>query len=315
MTLSTSRFSLFAVVSILATAVLLSGCNKNAKSDGNSSPVIAEVNGEKLHRSQFDGYVNQESEFLDHDADGKVRSRLLDRLIKEKLIQQEATRLGLEMSGKSDPEKQKVAAKVASNATETATAATNSETGVLRDLVEKYQRQIVLKDVSVTTEEVEQYYQQNKFRFERKGGYYLSDIRVADRTQAETIYRQLTKLNGDFAQVAKEVSLSPTAAQGGFHYYEEGQLPSVFEDVVHKLNPGQISTIVTTEYGFHIFRLERKAEPLTTDDAKKQIKQDLIASKSQSLLDEDAKRLRASAKVKLYPGELNFSYTGEFNQK
>src|SRR5882724_809422 len=314
MTLSVSRFSL-SIVGMLVGTLLLSACNKIPKSDGNSSPVIAEVNGERLHRDQFENYVHQESEFLDHDADGKVRSRLLDRLIREKLIQQEATRLGLQTPTRSEPEKQKLAAKVSGGATESATAATNTEVVALRDLVEDYQRRIVLKDVSITDDEIEQYYQQNKSRFERKGGYYLSDIRVADRTQAETIYRQLTKLNGDFAKVAKEISLSPTAAQGGFHYYEEGQLPSVFEEVVHKLNPGQISTIVTTEYGFHIFRLERKAEPLTIDDAKKQIRQDLIASKSQSLLEEDSKRLRASAKVKLYPGELNFSYTGEFNQK
>ena len=315
MTLSLSRFSLVPIIGIVICAIFFSGCAGKTKSDGNSSPVIAEVNGEKLHRNLFDAYVNQESEFLEHDAEGKVRSRLLDRLIKEKLIQQEATRLGLQTTAKSAPEKEKLAAKISSGTTGPPEAATNLEVAALRGLVEDYQRRVVLKDVSVTPEEVDLYYQQNKFRFERKGGYYLSDIRVADRTQAETIYRQLTKLNGDFAQVAKEVSLSPTAAQGGFHYYEEGQLPSVFEEAVHKLNPGQISTIVTTEYGYHIFRLERKAEPLTIDDAKKQIKQDLIASKSQSLLDDDSKRLRGNAKVKFYPEGLNFSYTGEFNQK
>src|SRR5258708_402321 len=96
MSFSIPRISLSAFVVILAGTILLSGCNKIAKSDGNSSPVIAEVNGERLHRNQFDSYVNQESEFLDHDAEGKVRSRLLDRLIREKLIQQEATRLGLQ---------------------------------------------------------------------------------------------------------------------------------------------------------------------------------------------------------------------------
>src|SRR5882724_11325873 len=231
MTLSITKFRLFAIAAALAGAISISGCREQAKSDGNPSPVIAEVNGERLHRNQFDGYVNQESEFLDHDADGKVRSRLLDRLIREKLIQQEATRLGLQTPTRSEPEKQKLAAKVSGGTTESANAATNTEVIALRDLVEDYQRRMVLKDVSIRDDEIEQYYQQNKSRFERKGGYYLSDIRVADRTQAETIFRQLTKLNGDFAQVAKEVSLSPTAAQGGFHYYEEGQLPSIFEEV------------------------------------------------------------------------------------
>ena len=315
MTLSISRFSLFAILGTVVFAILFSGCGKKTRPDGNPSPVIAEVNGENLHRNQFDGYVNQESEFLDHDADGKVHSRLLDRLIREKLIQQEATRIGLQTTARLASEKDKVVEKVSSGTTESPAAATNIDIATLRDVVEDYQRRVVLKDVTVTTEEVELYYQQNKSRFERKAGYYLSDIRVADRTQAETVYRQVTKLNGDFAQIAKEVSLSPTAAQGGFHYYEDGQLPAVFEEVVHKLNPGQISTIVTTEYGYHIFRLERKAEPLSIDDAKRQIRQDLIASKSQLLLDEDSKRLRANAKVKLYPDGLNFSYTGEFNQK
>src|SRR5882724_12116540 len=127
MTLSISRFSLSAFVGMLVGTLLLSACNKIPKSDGNSSPVIAEVNGERLHRNQFENYVHQESEFLDHDAEGKVRSRLLDRLIREKLIQQEATRLGLQAPARSEPEKQKLAAKVSSGATESATTATNTE--------------------------------------------------------------------------------------------------------------------------------------------------------------------------------------------
>src|SRR5689334_1836333 len=105
MTLSLSRFSLVSIIGIVIFAIFFSGCAGKTKSDGNSSPVIAEVNGEKLHRNLFDAYVNQESEFLEHDAEGKVRSRLLDRLIKEKLIQQEATRLGLQTTAKSAPEK------------------------------------------------------------------------------------------------------------------------------------------------------------------------------------------------------------------
>ena len=214
------------------------------RSDGNPSPVIAELNGELLHRNQFDGYVSQEREFLDGDTSGKVRSRLLDRLIREKLIQQEVKNIGLQI-----PAVSKAGAAVTSN-----------EVQELSNIVENYQLQVVLKDVSVSGDEIESYFQQNQVRFSRQGGFYLSDIRVADRAQAETLYRQLTKLNGDFAQLAKEFSSSPTAADGGLRYYEDGQLPPVFDEVVHHLNPGQVSTIVTTEYGFHIFRLERRAE-------------------------------------------------------
>ncbi|HZS47729.1 MAG TPA: peptidyl-prolyl cis-trans isomerase [Blastocatellia bacterium] len=263
-----------------------------------------------MHKNQFDHYLAQEKEFLDDDPEGKVHSRLLDQLIRERLVLQEAKRLGISAAPNGSPETEP-----ASAVSDVVEPLPNDDLLKTRVIVDSYQHQMVLKDVSASAEEIASYYQQNQVRFARRSGYYLRDIRVADRAQAENIFRQISKLNGDFAQLAKEFSLSPTAADGGLRYYEDGQLPPVFEEVVQKLSPGQVSTIVPTEYGFHIFKLERRAEPLTLDQSRDQIKQELIASKSQALLDADSKRLQAKAKVKLYTNVLDFRYTGDFGRK
>jgi parvulin-like peptidyl-prolyl isomerase len=266
------------------------------------------VNDELLHRNQFDSYIVQEKDFLADDPDGKVHSRLLDQLIREKLILQEARQMGI--SDAIQP-----VSNNASPVSDVVEPLPNDELLKARIMIENYERQVVLKEVSVSQAEIADYYQRNQVRFARRSGYYLRDIRVADRTQAETIFRQLSKLNGDFAQLAKQYSVSATAADGGLRYYEDGQLPPVLEEVVQKLKPGEVSTIVTTEYGFNIFKLEKRAEPLTLEEAQDQIKQELTASKSQALLEADSKRLQAKAKVKLYTNALDFSYTGDFGRK
>ena len=312
--LRATRIRLVLIAGLTLSSGLAAGCQHQTKAGDGSSPVIAEVNGEPVRLDEFRGFTKRLADFLAEDAEGKVRSQLLDELIRERVTLQEARRQGLGATA------EQVAARAADGSRSSVASPGGPAVPAApelksEDLLLKYQREVVLKDLTVRPEEVEAFYQQNRVRFQRRNGYYLRDIRVAERTQAEAIHRRLTGSHADFAQLAREQSLSPTAAQGGLRYYEGGQMPPVFEKVVRKLGPGQVSTVVPTEYGYMIFRLEGRAEPLTLEQAREQIKREMLSAKSQSLLAADMRRLLGAARVSIFPGELDFRYTGNFTRK
>ena len=75
--------------------------------------------------------------------------------------------------------------------------------------------------------------------------------------------RELAVTGTDFAQLATEHSEDPgTAARGGdLGFFGRGQMIDTFEAAVFALEPGQVSELVETPYGFHIIKLEERQLP------------------------------------------------------
>jgi len=66
----------------------------------------------------------------------------------------------------------------------------------------------------------------------------------------------------DFAAVAGEVSEDPgSKSRGGdLGFFGRGQMVPAFEEVAFALEPGELSDIVRTDYGFHLIRTEERQE-------------------------------------------------------
>ncbi|HEY5999898.1 MAG TPA: peptidylprolyl isomerase [bacterium] len=80
-----------------------------------------------------------------------------------------------------------------------------------------------------------------------------SQILVRDRDAALQARRRILA-GAAFADVARQVSLSPDAAQGGdLGWFARGQMPPEFDEVAFTLPRGQLSDVVETPYGFHLF--------------------------------------------------------------
>ena len=71
--------------------------------------------------------------------------------------------------------------------------------------------------------------------------------------------------------------------------------------------------MVKSNYGFHIFKLEQRAEPLTLDKARKEIEETLLEEKKQAVIDDFNKRVIAEAKIKIHRDKLGFNYAGNLN--
>jgi len=118
----------------------------------------------------------------------------------------------------------------------------------------------------------------------------------AAKEKIEAIIVRLKK-GEDFAKVASEVTEDPSGkANGGdLGYFTKEQMVPEFSDVAFKLDKGQISDPVKTQFGWHVIKVEdKRVKPVPTfDEVKPQIEQ-FVTRKAQAQLVEN---LRKTAKI------------------
>jgi peptidyl-prolyl cis-trans isomerase D len=138
----------------------------------------------------------------------------------------------------------------------------------------------------VNSQQVEQYYQAHQKDFqvpeEVKVRHILIKVATgadpktdaAAKQKAEDLLRQI-KAGGDFAALAKANSDDPgSKEQGGeLGMIQRGVTVPAFEKAAFDLQPGQISDVVKTQFGYHILQVEEKqtAHLKPLDEVKAQI--------------------------------------------
>ena len=300
----------FVLVSILVIAGLCGGC----RGSGDHTPVIATLNEHDIHRDEFEQFLaSKMADIGVADVSDTIRSEMLDEYLKRRLVLEEAARMGLsvtsaeiDQSAQDNPQMKP----------SVATAATREE--MARDLlVEKFYRQIALRDVRVSPEEVQQYIEKNQARLTDRPGFLLREIRVQSREEADRLHREVTEGRRDFASVARLHSDAPNAEQNGLTRYDEGQLPDLLEKAVQQLQPGDVSPVIESSYGFHMFKLEQRIQPHAPDerrsqldDRRAQLTEELIARKNQQAVDKAIDLLISQAKIEIARSALGFPYSG-----
>lgn len=125
----------------------------------------------------------------------------------------------------------------------------------------------------------------------------------ASKAAEDKIKAIITRLKKgeDFSKVAGEVTEDPSGkANGGdLGYFTKEQMVPEFAEVAFKLDKGQISDPVKTQFGWHVIKVEdkRTKAPPKFEDVKPQIEQ-YVQRKAQADL---VTKLRANAKIeKMY---------------
>ena len=127
------------------------------------------------------------------------------------------------------------------------------------------------KAVSVSDAEIDAYFQANRKSFDRPGRAVVSVVRVsrtvspadsaAVRSRAAELRADIVSGKRKFEDAARELSTdSVSAADGGsLGMSEKGRFVKEFEEAARKLKPGEISPPVTTQFGIHVIRLDKRS--------------------------------------------------------
>jgi peptidyl-prolyl cis-trans isomerase SurA len=281
----------------LILAVLL--CAASARAELKER-IAAIVNGQPILLSDVEERVGPElARVMQQPAStqrDKERSDLLKRgleeLVDEKLIESEATTLGLSVS---EEELQRALEQLARQQ--------NMEVSDFRQALEQQgipwdaardavRRQTLMAEVlrfkvkarKVTDEEVQAAYAtelQNPQYEVRARHIFIATPQnatpaqvAAARARAEQALQRV-KSGETFALVAREMSEGPTARQGGdLGYFRRGLMLPAIEQAAFALKPGEVSPIVKTSSGFHIVMVEdrRPIPPKPLADVKEEIR-------------------------------------------
>ncbi|MEK7400312.1 MAG: peptidylprolyl isomerase [Candidatus Poribacteria bacterium] len=258
---------------------------------------IAEVNNQKIYMSA----LAMQMRMMNIDPKGsnmskenfiKARDQIIDSLIDQELLYEEAKKAGLE------PKDTEVDTRIAEIK---AQEPRYEQILKMQGLTEKKFTVLVKRNLTmqnfiekkiqptakpVTDEDIKQYYEENKAKYVQKESVKASHILLKveldapeeDKTRAKNKLQSIlqeARSGGDFAELAKKNSQDPgSAPQGGnLGYFSRGQMVKPFEDAAFALKPGGISDVVETQFGYHIILLQDKkpGKQLSVEESKKNI--------------------------------------------
>ncbi len=154
--------------------------------------------------------------------------------------------------------------------------------------------------ISVSEEEVERYFTEHgdDYKYE----YRVSHILVNTLEEAEEV-KELLKTKS-FAWVANRYSVDPMAKRGGdLGYLTKGNMIPEFETVIFDLEPGEVSRIVESDFGFHLIKMVGMREAgvkVSLDEVRERIMSRLIMDKRAKAYSGFVASLKNSADIEYY---------------
>jgi peptidyl-prolyl cis-trans isomerase C len=120
-------------------------------------------------------------------------------------------------------------------------------------------------------------------------------ILVETEEEAKAVIAELKK-GRDFAELARERSKDPGAAEGGdLGYFTQDQMVPEFAAVAFRLAPGEISSPVQTQFGWHVIKVEdkraREAPPF------EQVRDQIVSYVMRKAQSDIIAKLRTGAKI------------------
>lgn len=168
-----------------------------------------------------------------------------------------------------------------------------------KSLIDQYNQEYLAKNEPMSEDELRAYYKANKGKYSVPETVKIRQIVVAQEQDAQRVMDRLNKNN--FSQMVREHSIGPESKNGGvLGPFKRGELPLVF-DSAFQLAEGQISKILKSTYGFHIFIVDEKkaARDLNFQEAKKIVKAQLTEERNSKAFREWVNLAIHSTKVKL----------------
>jgi peptidyl-prolyl cis-trans isomerase C len=311
---------------ILGFLMFMAWAARSQPAGSSSGDIAAKVNGipittQELNRS-FQAHVQVPYSTVQEDPRAKeILRQILDNLIDRELLLQQAKSLKMAVPPQQvDAQMQQLAQRFPSpEAFEQALTAQNFTVDTVKKDVENQmlRQQLVKKEildkVNVSARDVQSFYDKNKNKYVEEEQVRARHILI--KVPQEVSPAEDAKLKGraddalkrakkgeDFAALAKELSDDGSKETGGdLGFFPRGRMVTGFEEAAFALQPGQMSEIIRTQFGYHIIKVEeRKAgRALPFDEAKGQVKEDLTQEQTYERYQQYVAGLRGKAKVEV----------------
>lgn len=239
--------------------------------------ILATFSGQTITLGEFNQLWEEVPEDYKLQLD---KSMILDQMISEKLLIQEAKNMGLEEDNDVLEQIKKMTEQI---------------------LVQVLMEREILDKVEVKDEDISEYYEQNKDSFTEKEQVHLYNILLETEEEAQDVLEQL-KAGKDFSEIAKEKSTGPSAAQGGdLGYLSKGTIIQEIEEVVFALVLEELSEVIKTDFGFHILKItEKKPETIKAlEEVKEDIIQTLLPDKQKDAFENLLEELKSKSEIEI----------------
>ncbi len=269
--------------------------------------IVLQINDQSFTNEDFRKFFEFRYPDISRDsASETLLSRIFDLFVEHRLIVFKATAENLTIE---ENERDEFLQKMQVNKE-------NVDTVLLDDMIkaQKYLYFNAYNDISVANSEIEQYYNTHLEEFQRSEEVELYQILVKDREKAIEIRGLLINAPARFEEIARKESVSPEAKNDGLMgNFEKGTLPNEMEDVVFSLKLNEISPIVESPYGFHIFKVKRKKKKrqIYFDASKEEIKEKLLSGKLRLAYRDLLDSIKKEVQINILNQNLGFKYSGE----
>lgn len=287
---------------------------------------VAVVNDEAITESELSELLNPISEQLTETYRGdelefysaQARKEIMERLIEDKLVIQEAKRSKVLVS--TDEIEQKMSelkSKFSSEEEfEKSLSASSMNIKRLKDRVREqlmmariFDREVRYR-VTVNPQEVMDYFKNNPDKFKDSKKVKVRNIiarfrNIGQRLEANKKIKEaldLLKNGKDFTEVAKEYSEEPDMDKRGEGVIvKSGQMKDEIDKIIFNLKKGEISNVIETESTLSIFLVEEKIESQEKgiDDVKDDIQNILFQQKLKERFNEWISKLKKDAYISI----------------
>ena len=230
-----------------------------------SAQTLVTVNGEKIDSSAIDTQV----QLIAQQSQGKVtdsqqlRAGLLNRMVTQTLVNQEAKKLKLEQSAAYKDALERSRASAKQQGADKQANFKQQFAAYERDLLSDTYMYHVVSQNPVGEADVQKFYDEYKARYKGTDEVKLSEIFVSSEADAKAVVADLKK-GQNFADVAKAKSVDASAKQSGGVNPRYMPLKDLQESAplvygaVSKLKKGQYSQAVNAQNVWAVFKVDDK---------------------------------------------------------
>lgn len=221
--------------------------------------LIAMVDGREVRESDYNSLVNNLGKNAAYFQGEEGRRALVDELVMHELIYSDSLENNLEKD-------------------EDFIEVLNS---MKKSMLQQYGLSKMMNSITVSEEEIANYYERNKGIYKTQEMVRASHILVDSEEKANEILEDITD-GLKFEDAASQFSSCPSKTAGGdLGMFGRGQMVPEFENAAFSMQKGEISNPVKTQFGYHIIKVVERVDERDSslEEVKEEVRKKCIAEK------------------------------------